>query len=97
MVKRQDLNLEPPIILSCYPFGVGHDTEGVAILVTLGNHRILLDCGLNNLQSLLHSPQPPVDWVFCSHAHQDHAQGLLYLHQRYPDLPIFASDVTAKL
>lgn len=97
MIKRPSLDSEPPIKLSCYPFGVGNYTEGVAILVNVGDYRILLDCGLKDLQSLLESSERPFDWVFCSHAHQDHVQGLLSLHQRYPDLPIFASEVTAKL
>lgn len=97
MIKRQQTNSEPQIKLSCYPLGVGHDTEGVAILFNLGDYRLLLDCGLTNIQPLLKSDHPPVDWVFCSHAHQDHACGLFSLHQRYPDLPIFTSSVTAKL
>lgn len=38
-----------------------------------------------------------VDFVFCSHAHGDHAQGLLALHRAWPGLPIFASDATSHL
>ena len=97
MLKRQETTSEPPIKLSCYPFGVGHHTEGVSILVYLGDYRILLDCGLSEIQPLLESVEAPANWVFCSHAHQDHARGLLALHQRYPDLSIYASEVTAKL
>jgi Cft2 family RNA processing exonuclease len=62
----------------------------------MGEHRILLDCGLTDF-SAFPSSAPPVDWVFCTHAHADHAQGLLSLHRRYPDLPIYLSDITAKL
>lgn len=40
---------------------------------------------------------PPADWVFCTHAHRDRARGLLELHQTFPQLPIYASKVTAKL
>lgn len=65
----------------------------------LGPHRILLDCGLADISSLLQesSSQPPADWVFCSHAHPDHARGLLSLHQQFPQLPIYGSEVTVHL
>ncbi len=97
MIKRQEIFSSPQIPLSCYPFGVGNYTEGVAILLSIGNYRILLDCGLEEIDSLCPNNRPPADWVFCSHAHEDHARGLLSLHQRFPDLPIYTSDVTAKL
>lgn len=97
MIKRQEIFSPPQIPLSCYPFGVGNNTEGVAILLNIGNYRILLDCGLATIDSLCSNNQPPADWVFCSHAHEDHARGLLSLHQKFPDLPIYTSDVTAKL
>jgi len=38
--------------------------------------------------------EPPVDFVFCSHAHEDHVQGLWALHQAWPRLPILASQAT---
>ncbi|MGB3518687.1 MAG: MBL fold metallo-hydrolase [Elainellaceae cyanobacterium] len=85
--------------LECLPYAVGHATEGVCLLVRIGTYRILLDCGLQDV-SLLKSHDgslPPADVVLCSHAHQDHARGLLALHQAYPQLPIYASGVTAKL
>ena len=41
--------------------------------------------------------RPPADLVFCSHAHSDHARGLLSLHHVYPDLPIYGSVVTSQL
>ncbi|BAQ62726.1 cleavage and polyadenylation specificity factor [Geminocystis sp. NIES-3708] len=97
MIKRQEIFSPPQIAFSCYPFGVGNQTEGVAILLNIGNYRILLDCGLAEIDSLSANNEPPADWVFCSHAHQDHARGLLSLHQKFPDLPIYTSDVTAKL
>lgn len=97
MIKRQEISSIPPIPLSCYPFGVGNYTEGVAILLNIGNYRILIDCGVGDLNSLLVNNQPPADWVFCSHAHQEHARSLLYLRQKFPKLPIYSSDVTAKL
>lgn len=88
---------ESGALLSCSTYGVGHDQEGVCLLIKIGPYRILLDCGLENVQPLKTGKKPPVDWVFCSHAHADHAKGLLALHQAYPQLPIYASDVTVQL
>jgi len=85
--------------LECLPYGVQHQDEGVCLLVRMGPHRILLDCGLANLSSLQEQlKQPlPADVVLCSHAHSDHARGLLALHQAFPLLPIYASEVTTQL
>lgn len=87
------------IELECLPFGVGSSEEGVALLVRMGSHRILLDCGLRDLAPLLSAPGEtlPADLVLCSHAHPDHARGLLELHQALPQLPIYSSEVTAQL
>jgi len=92
--------------LECLAYGVHHNEEGMCLLVRMGPHRILLDCGLTDI-SPLHSglkkyPRPdganlPADLVLCSHAHPDHAQGLLALHQAFPLLPIYASVVTTQL
>jgi Cft2 family RNA processing exonuclease len=72
----------------------------------MGPYRILLDCGLGDISSLVrgltksasqgNSPLP-ADLVLISHAHPDHARGLLALHQAFPQLPIYASEVTSKL
>jgi Cft2 family RNA processing exonuclease len=92
--------------LECLPYGVHHDQEGVCLLVRMGPYRILLDCGLTDISPLgngLTKPprrgtQPlPADLVIVSHAHPDHARGLLALHQKFPVLPIYASEVTSKL
>lgn len=83
--------------LVCFPYAVGHGAEGVCLLVQMGPHRILLDCGLENISPLKSSSKPPADLVLCSHAHSDHAQGLLALHQAFPQLPIYASEVTTQL
>lgn len=39
----------------------------------------------------------PLDFAIASHAHADHARGLLALHQHFPELPIYGSEVTSKL
>ncbi len=83
--------------LACLPYAVGHGEEGVCLLIRMGRHRILLDCGLTDIAPLIANPFPPADLVLCSHAHRDHAQGLLALHQAFPKLPIYASEVTTQL
>ncbi len=92
--------------LDCFTYGVHHHGEGVCLLVRLGPHRLLLDCGLADISSLSEdmgksSSSPdlpsPVDGVLVSHAHPDHARGLLELHQVFPLLPVYASEVTSKL
>jgi Cft2 family RNA processing exonuclease len=74
------------------PYGVGQANEGVSLRLKLGQYDILLDCGLLDLAL----DQVP-DLVLCSHAHSEQAEGLWTLHQRYPKLPIYASEVTAEL
>lgn len=85
--------------LECLPYGVGHTDEGTSLLLRMGPHRILLDCGLSSIAPLLpdHNGILPADLVLCSHAHPDHARGLLSLHQTFPQLPIYASEVTTEL
>lgn len=85
--------------LECLPLAVGHEDEGISLLVRMGSHRILLDCGLDDLSPLLNAANgiQPIDLVLVSHAHPDHTRGLLALHQLFPDLPIYASEVTAQL
>ncbi len=84
--------------LFCLPYGVGHADEGVCLGVQLGPYRLMLDCGLSSLESLKsEGAEPPADFVFCSHAHADHARSLLELHQTWPQLPIYCSEATADL
>ena len=91
--------------LQCLPYGVHHLDEGVCLLVRMGPYRILLDCGLADITPLqeslesgqLSSTPLPADLVLCTHAHSDHARGLLALHQAFPLLPIYASEVTTRL
>jgi Cft2 family RNA processing exonuclease len=64
----------------------------------MGPYRVLLDCGLDNPTPLQRdSKSLPADVVLCSHAHPDHAKGLLALHNAFPQLPIYASEVTTQL
>jgi Cft2 family RNA processing exonuclease len=97
MSKLHPTSSEHYGLLSCLPYGVGCEDEGVCLQVQMGPHRILLDCGLTDLQPLQAEKNPPAELVFCSHAHPDHAQGLLALHEAFPNLPIYASEVTTQL
>ena len=97
MPQRHLPSSNPAHFLACYPYGAGHGREGVCLLVWMGKYRILLDCGLRDISPLLESNEPPADLVFCSHAHADHARGLLPLHQHFPQMPIYGSEVTARL
>ncbi|MBK1986523.1 MBL fold metallo-hydrolase [Sphaerospermopsis aphanizomenoides BCCUSP55] len=92
--------------LECLSYSVQHEDEGVCLLVKMGPHRILLDCGLADISSLTRgitksaqkgSSPLPADLVLISHAHPDHARGLLALNQAFPLLPIYGSEVTSKL
>jgi Cft2 family RNA processing exonuclease len=92
--------------LECLPYGVEHNDEGVCLLLRMGPHRIILDCGLQNIDELAKdikksarqgSSPLPADFVLVSHAHSDHARGLLDLHEAFPLLPIYASEVTSQL
>lgn len=85
--------------LECLPYAVHHNNEGVCLIVRMGPHRIMLDCGLANVSSLREKLKHPLpaDLVLCSHAHPDHARGLLALHQNFPSLPIYASEATTQL
>jgi len=97
MSKTRLPSTEQRSILSCFPYGIGYGSDGVSLLLRLGPYRILLDCGLSDLTPLLTQGMAPADAVFCSHAHSDHARGLLGLHECFPKLPIYASGVTTQL
>jgi len=59
----------------------------------------LLDCGLGNIADLERAVPSleGLDFLFCSHAHADHARGILDFHRAYPQVPIYGSEVTAQL
>ena len=85
--------------VTCIPYGVGHHGEGIALELRLGRHRILLDCGLADISSLATAPDGSsgLDWVVCSHAHDDHSLGLNDFSRRWPQVPIYTSLGTAAL
>lgn len=79
----------------CYPYGVGHQHDGVSLGVSIGSHRVLLDCGLTSLEALDQAAAPAL--AFLSHAHFDHGCGLRLLQQRWPHLPVYTTAATAAL
>lgn len=84
--------------LECIAYGVGQADEGVCLLLQIGPYRVMLDCGLADIGVLkTRKSTPPADLVLCSHAHADHAKSLLDLHRAFPQLPIYASEVTTQL
>ncbi len=95
--QRKNYSPNQEISLSCLPYGTGHELEGISLLLQIDDYRVLLDCGLQDLTVLTTQNKPPADVVICSHAHKEHARGLLELHQVYPDIPIYTSQVTTRL
>jgi Cft2 family RNA processing exonuclease len=84
--------------LECFPLGIGQDGEGVCLDLKLGQHHLLLDCGLKDV-SLLQTLAEHHTWagVFCSHAHSDHSRSLGAVQTIAPDVPIFMTAVTSHL
>lgn len=84
--------------LECFPLGIGQDGEGVCLDLRLGQHHLLLDCGLKDISSLQALAKHHT-WagVFCSHAHADHSRSLEALQAIAPDVPIFMTAVTSHL
>ena len=69
--------------LDCFTYGVNHNGGGICLLVSMGPHRFLLDCGLIDISSLVKdmekfSQNPnlplPVDGILVTHAHPDHSR-----------------------
>ncbi len=84
--------------LECLPLGVGQHGEGICLQVRLGPYWLLLDGGLKDLSGLIAMGES-IHWVglLCSHAHSDHGRSIQTLHVIAPDLPIYTSEVTARL
>ena len=82
-------------MLQCFFYGTGQSDEGLCIEVQIAHYRVLLDCGLRDI-SVVQTLKPP-DLVLCSHADPDNSRSLLLLHQKFPDVPIHSSTITAQL
>lgn len=68
-----------------------------SVLVEVDGKRILLDCGPDFRQEIMHLPFAPIDAVLISHEHYDHVGGLDDLRPfcRFADIPVFADNYAA--
>lgn len=68
-----------------------------SVLVGTEGKRILLDCGPDFRQQVLHLDFAPLDGVLISHEHYDHVGGLddLRPFSRFADIPLYADEYTA--
>ncbi len=89
-------NGTPPLPLDCTVHGAGRGDEGVCLELRLGDRRLLLDCGLTDLTPLI-DRGAALDAVLCSHAHRDSSFGLMEFQSRFPQVPVYASEVTRRL
>ncbi|MEM9244595.1 MAG: MBL fold metallo-hydrolase [Cyanobacteria bacterium P01_F01_bin.153] len=85
-----------PLPLDCTVHGAGRGDEGVCLELRLGKRRLLLDCGLTDLTPLI-GRGDALDAVLCSHAHRSSSFGLMEFQSRFPQVPVYASEVTRRL
>ncbi len=83
-------------VVDCRVHGAGRGGEGLCLELRLGDRYFLLDCGLADLTPVLERGDR-WDGVLCSHAHRDHTLGLLEFQSRFPDVPVYVSEVTRQL
>ena len=81
-------------MVQCFFYGTGQSDEGICVEVQTSHYRILLDCGLRDT-SILQTLESP-DLILVSHADPDNIRSLLFLHQKFPDVPIYSSTITAQ-
>jgi Cft2 family RNA processing exonuclease len=97
--RRAKLRSSVPITFKS--LGGGREVGRSCYLLTIGDQRLLIDCGIKagggvdwtpNLDTL----ERP-DAVIITHAHVDHVGWLPALIRKYPDLNIYCSDGTAAI
>ncbi|MBO5928947.1 MAG: MBL fold metallo-hydrolase, partial [Clostridia bacterium] len=82
--------------------GAAHEVTGSCTMLTINNHRILVDCGMEQGQDLFENQEIPVspsliDAVLLTHAHIDHSGMIPMLYANGFRGPVFATTATCKL
>ena len=82
--------------------GAAHEVTGSATLLTVANHRILIDCGMEQGADIYENCDLPLapgqlDCVILTHAHIDHSGKIPALTASGFDGRIFATGATAAL
>ncbi|MCX6168852.1 MAG: MBL fold metallo-hydrolase [Ignavibacteriales bacterium] len=86
------------------PLGGADDIGASCFYINISDTGILLDCGIHPRKKGLDSlpkfellKDLPLDFVFISHAHQDHIGSLPFLVQRIPHVIIFSTPQTKEI
>ncbi|MCL4549109.1 MAG: MBL fold metallo-hydrolase [Bacteroidetes bacterium] len=86
------------------PLGGADEIGASCFYLNIDNTGILLDCGihprnfgLDALPKFEHLENLPLDFVFISHAHQDHIGSLPFLIQRFPHVIIYSTVQTKEI
>ncbi len=86
------------------PLGGADDIGASSFYLNISGTGILLDCGIHPRKKGLDSlpkfellKDLPLDFVFISHAHQDHIGSLPFLIQRIPHVVIFSTPQTKEI
>lgn len=82
--------------------GAAHEVTGSCTLLTVGSHRIVVDCGMEQGRDIYENSDLPiaaseVDAVLLTHAHIDHAGKIPLLCANGFRGPIFATEATTRL
>ncbi|MCF8259275.1 MAG: MBL fold metallo-hydrolase [Melioribacteraceae bacterium] len=84
--------------------GGASDIGGSCFYLRLGETGIIFDCGIHprkkgkeSIPDLESLENEPIDFVFISHAHQDHIGALPYLIKKFPHIKIFSTPQTKEL
>lgn len=86
------------------PLGGAEEVGASCFYLYIDGTGIILDCGVHPQKIGLESlpdfdliKDEPIDFVFISHAHQDHIGALPFLIKRFPHLQIFSTKQTAEI
>jgi Cft2 family RNA processing exonuclease len=95
------VKIRPKTSLRLVALGGSAEVGRSCYLLELGEHRILVDCGIKPSGSEDLSPEihhlERIDAVILTHAHTDHIGWVPALVRRFPDVAIYCSEGTAAL